>query len=234
MSGMPTVNFSGKLSSVQVITEHTNSEIQPWINAISLAGANMEKWVGGHTVQTAQKIAVIIGQSSDNNIQRVIDFCENLFSDTTLSVRYFLMWDDSQETSIKHDRIRLIRYMSLAPNDFVEKVNRSLYKARLPLFLRTGYNVEICEELVEIQSVKYRKIILRSFKMAGWKQDVEYQSLHLFIHNKELYELTGETIEKIPETGSVKIRLWKHIEVEDSRFDATMSLDVFKNTDADE
>lgn len=114
-------------------------------------------------MQTAQKIAVIIGGSSDDNIQRVIDCCEALFSDTTLSVRYFLMFDDNQETSIKHDRIRLIRYMSLAPNSFVEMVIRSLYKARLPYFLRTGYEIEVCEELEEVENVAYRKIIIRSY-----------------------------------------------------------------------
>jgi len=89
--------------------------------------------------------------------------------------------------------------MNMSPNDFVDRLNRSLYKARLPVFLRKGFNAEICEELLEIDNIKYRKIILRSYKMAPKNAEIEYESLYLYIHNKELYEIRDGEVTKIPE-----------------------------------
>lgn len=122
-----------------MITIETASHIQPWIDAITSAGAKIEKGeevVVGLQGQTSQKIAVIMSMTHDETIQRNIDFYEALFSDPTLSVRYFLFMNDGAHTHVEHDRLRVVPFMSLSPHDCIEKISRSLYKARLPMKLR--------------------------------------------------------------------------------------------------
>lgn len=100
--------------------------------------------------------------------------------------------------------------------------------------MRKSYNVEICEELLEIDDVRYRKIILRSFKNNGDKQEIEYESLYLYIHNKELYEIRNGEVTKIPEDGFVTLRAGYQIQTQDSRFDGQLPLASLKNNDTDE
>jgi hypothetical protein len=63
---------------------------------------------------------------------------------------------------------------------------------------------------------------------------VEYESLYLYIHNKELYEIRDGEVKKIPEDGSVTIRAGSQIEKQDSRFDAPLPLISLKNNESDE
>lgn len=48
-------------------------------------------------------------------------------------------------------RFRIIDATKVAPYDLPIQVNRALYKSRLPLFLRTGYDVEVDTELQTIE-----------------------------------------------------------------------------------
>ena len=82
--------------------------------------------------------------------------------------------------------------MAIAPDAVPEMIKRSLYKARLPRFLRTGYEVEIYDEIREYRGEKYRKIIIQSFDGKG---DLDYITTNLYIHNKELYQWTEATSE---------------------------------------
>lgn len=84
-----------------------------------------------------------------------------------MSVRFFyLKWDEPVEESTRFDylnwsmkepgieavlaRFRIINATKVAPHDLPIHVNRALYKSRLPLFLRKGYDIEIATELREI------------------------------------------------------------------------------------
>ena len=63
----------------------------------------------------------------------MIDLCEQqLVDDVTLSVRYFMLADEEDSDIPEHHRVRIISLMNMAPNDFVDRLNRFLYKARLP------------------------------------------------------------------------------------------------------
>jgi hypothetical protein len=100
-------------------------------------------------------------------------------------VRYFILSKKGNKPGYEHDKIRVINLSNFAPNELPDTINISLYKARLPKFLRTGYNVEICEETLENKGVIFRKIIIRSFDSAGV---LLKQSLNLYIHHKQVYE----------------------------------------------
>lgn len=65
--------------------------------------------------------------------QAAIDICEQqLADDVTLSVRYFMLADEGDTDIPEHHQVRIISLMNMAPNDFVARLNTSLYKARLP------------------------------------------------------------------------------------------------------
>lgn len=106
--------------------------------------------------------------------------------------------------------------------------------------MRKSYTVQICDELLELgdvlerKDIRYRKIIIRSFKSASEKQEIEYESLYLYIHNKELYEIRDGVVQKIPEDGFVTIRPGSQIEKQDSKFDGPMPLSSLKNNESDE
>lgn len=220
---------AGKLVWVQIITTHISEHVWAWVNALVRAGATVDDGVGEMIEKKSIKIGVIIWPASLSQRQKVIDICEQqLTDDVTLSVRYFMLADEGDTDIPEHHRVRIISLMNMAPNDFVARLNTSLYKARLPWFLRKSYNAAICDELLELGWIKYRKIILRSFKEIRWKQEIEYQSLYLYIHNKELYEIHNGTIKKIPEDGFVIIRHGNQIQTKDSRFDAAMPLSSLK------
>lgn len=232
---------AGKLEWVQIITTHISEHEQAWIKALVRAGATMDDGVGETIEKKSIKIGVIIWLCSMAKRQAVIDMCEQqLADDVTLSVRYFMLADEGDTDIPEHHRVRIISLMNMAPNDFVDRLNTCLYKARLPWFLRKSYNVEICDELLELEDVlsrkdiRYRKIIIRSFKNTSEKQEIEYESLYLYIHNKELYEIRDGVVQKIPEDGFVTIRAGSQIEKQDSRFDAPLPLASLKNNESDE
>lgn len=226
---------TGKLEWVQIITSHISEYVRAWIDSIELAGAIMENGVGEVIEKKSIKIGVIIWPASLSERQRVIDICEQqLADDGTLSVRYFILADQSDAEIPEHHRARLVLFKNMSPNDFVDRLNRSLYKARLPVFLRKGFNAEICEELLEIDDIKYRKIILRSYKMAPKNAEIEYESLYLYIHNKELYEIRDGEVTKISEDWFVMVRHGNQIVTQNNRFDAQMPLGSLRNNDSDE
>ena len=231
---LPSPN-TGKLEWVQIITSHISDDVRAWINAIVRAGATVDDGVGEVIEKKSIKIGVIIWPTWLSERQAVINICEQqLADDVALSVRYFILADEGDTKIPDHHRVRLISFMNMAPNDFVDRLNRSLYKARLPWFLRKSYNVEICEGLLELESVRYRKIILRTFKTTWKKEEIEYESLYLYIHNKELYEIRDGKVKKIPEDGFVIIRPGSQIQKNSPRFDAPMPLNSLKNNDTDE
>lgn len=226
---------TGKLEWVQIITAHISNHVQAWVNALVRSGAIVDDGVGEAMEKKSFKIGVIIWPTGLLERQAIIDICEQqLADDVTLSVRYFMLADENDTEIPEHHRARIVSFMNMAPNDFVNRLNRSLYKARLPWFLRKSYNVEICEELLELEGVRYRKIILRSFKTTWKKQEIEYESLYLYIHNKELYQIQGGIVVKIPEGDFVMIRPGNQIQAENSKFDAPRSLSVFNNNESDE
>lgn len=226
---------TGKLEWVQIITAHISDHVRAWVNALVRAGATVDDGVGEVIEKKSIKIGVIIWPASLSEREEVIRILEQqLADDVTLSVRYFILADEGDTEIPDHHRVRLVSFMNMAPNDFVDRLNVSLYKARLPWFLRKSYNVEICEELLEIDDVRYRKIILRSFKNNWDRQEIEYESLYLYIHNKELYEISDGEVTKIPEDGFVTLRAGYQIQTQDSRFDGQLPLASLKNNDTDE
>lgn len=226
---------TGKLEWVQIITAHISEYVRTWVNAIVRAWATVDNGVGEVIEKKSIKIGVIIWPTHLSERQAIIDICEQqLADDVALSVRYFILADEGDTEIPDHHRVRFIPFMNMAPNDFVDRLNRSLYKARLPWFLRKSYNVEICEKLLELENIRYRKIILRTFKTTWKKEEIEYESLYLYIHNKELYEIRDGKVKKIPEDGFVIIRPGSQIQKKSSRFDAPMPLSSLKNNDIDE
>jgi hypothetical protein len=62
---------------------------------------------------------------------------------------FYLKW--SQNISVSSGpRFRIIDAKKIAAYDLPIHINRSLYKARLPYFLRKGYDIEIASELLDI------------------------------------------------------------------------------------
>lgn len=232
---------TGKLEWVQIITTHISEHVRAWVNALVRAGATVDDGVGEMIEKKSIKIGVIIWLCSMAERQAAIDICEQqLADDVTLSVRYFMLADEGDTDIPEHHQVRIISLMNMAPNDFVARLNTSLYKARLPWFLRKSYTVQICDELLELgdvlerKDIRYRKIIIRSFKSTSEKQEIEYESLYLYIHNKELYEIRDGVVQKIPEDGFVTIRPGSQIEKQNSKFDGPMPLGSLKNNESDE
>ncbi len=231
---LPSPN-TGKLEWVQIITAHISDHVRAWVDALVRAGATVDDGVGEVIEKKSIKIGVIIWPTDLSERQKIIDICEKqLADDVTLSVRYFILADEDDTEIPDHHRVRIVSFMNMAPNDFVARLNTSLYKARLPWFLRKSYNVEICEELLELENIRYRKIILRTFKTTWKKEEIEYESLYLYIHNKELYEIKEGVITKIPEESFVTIRPGNQIESGNTRFDASIPLSMLKNNESDE
>ncbi len=214
MISTPDFPHTDKLKWVHVITVETDAHIQRWIDAVMSAGAKIEQGeevVAGLRGQTSQKIAIIMGDTlDDRTIQENIDKYEALFADPTLSVRYFLFMRDWSTSYVEHDRVRTIPYMAFSPHDLIERMSRSLYKARLPYFLRTGYSVEICDELENIEGVNYRKIIIRSYVQRPDNRELEYESTDLYIHNKELYEIRDKKLIKLNDDSNVWVKKGNH------------------------
>lgn len=225
-----------ELAGVSVIFHDITERIQPWADAVVDAGATVYA-EGSDSIIEAQehttlKVAVIIGLTTDESrLRDIIEEHAGYFGDPVISVRYFLFVEQGQIPSFSHEKLRLVTYRDMAPNNLPKRINISLYKARLPHFLRTGYDVEILDEVVELEQVRYRKVIIRSFK--EWNQ-IEYQSLYLFIHNKELYEIINDTVRVIWEGNNIFVRKGEHLENNVSRFDGRVTLSLLRNAETQE
>ena len=158
-----------ELAGVSVIFHNITERIQSWVDAVTDAGAMIYE-EGSDAIIEAQEhttleVAVIIGLAADENrLQEIIEEHAEYFGDPVISVRYFLFVEQGQIPSFSHEKLRLITYRDMAPNNLPKRINVSLYKARLPHFLRTGYDVEIQDEVVELEQVRYRKVVIHSFR----------------------------------------------------------------------
>lgn len=236
LQGQESTPEQKELTGVSVIFHNITERIQSWVDAVVDAGATIYE-EGSDSIIEAQehttlKVAVIIGLAADENrLQEIIEEHSWYFGDPVISVRYFLFVEQGQIPSFSHEKLRLVTYRDMAPNNLPKRINISLYKARLPHFLRTGYDVEILDEVVELEQVRYRKVIIRSFK--EWNQ-IEYQSLYLFIHNKELYEIINDTVRVIWEGNNIFVRKGEHLENNVSRFDGRVTLSLLRNAETQE
>ena len=142
---------------------------------------------------TQQKIAIIFDETT--RIQTVQETTESfevfIHANPEMSVRFFyLKWDEAIEESRRFDylnwstkepgieavlaRFRIINATKVAPHDLPIHVNRALYKSRLPLFLRKGYDIEIATELREINWVEYRPITITKHLPSEMDQALDY------------------------------------------------------------
>lgn len=156
-----------KMSWVSVFTHSTTGYEEAWMDAIVESWAVMCEEGSGSAVMnavqkdTVLKVAVIIGLWVDESkLEEIIWEHELSFWGPECSVRYFVLSKKGNKPDYEHDKIRVIHLSNIAPNELPDAINISLYKARLPPFLRKGYNVEICEETLENKGVIYRKIRL--------------------------------------------------------------------------
>lgn len=184
------------LQTVSVVCFSKNEKTKCWIDALENNGINMLQDGIVQTLQdiARQKLAVILDQDTpEEKVEDIIQKYEALCDkDPLMSLRFFyLKWD--REISNRNDRLRIIDLMDIAPNELPARFNRALFKARLPVFLRTHYDIEISDTLEEIDGVQYRPIILRSYKKEGEKKVLEYATENLYIHNKCLYSFTSTT-----------------------------------------
>jgi hypothetical protein len=183
-----------ELEWVSVIFYHITERIQSWVDAVIEAGATIYE-EGSDGVISLQgdtniKVAVIIGLGvNEDRLEEIVQTGEQHFSDPAMSTRYFQFIWKGEVPKFSHEKIRLVTYADMAPNNLPKRINISLYKARLPHFLRTGYDVEIQDEVVELEQVRYRKVIIRS-SQRDEKNRPEYQT-HGYRHTyiiRSLYE----------------------------------------------
>lgn len=141
-----------ELAGVSVIFHNITERIQSWVDAVTDAGATVYEEGSDGVIalkdHTTLKVAVIIGPTTDEtHLTKIIQEHEEYFSDPVISVRYFLFVRKGEEPEFSHEKIEIVYYEDIAPNKTPEMINTVLYESRLPDFLRTGYDVEICEEL---------------------------------------------------------------------------------------
>lgn len=123
-----------------------------------------------------QKLAIILDQQTPANLlqTQVKKFEEYIRSNPESSVRFFLLhWSQDKEVP-DGDRFESINIDQISANDFPAIINKILYKARLPLFLRNGYDVEIKPKLANIGGVEYRPIVIRSYNPSEIDTACEY------------------------------------------------------------
>ncbi len=226
-----------ELEWVSVIFYHITERIQSWVDAVIEAGATIYE-EGSDAVIAAidhniLKVAVIIGQTDEEHLREIIEAHEEYFSDPVISVRYFLFVRKGEEPLFSHDRIEIVHYRDIAPTKTPEMINKVLYFSRLPPFLRTGYDVEICEELEPFDWISFRKIIIRSY--IGEEKELNYETLSLYIHHKDLYEfrelvdpldvkVKHNAMVKIDENSDIKVRKGKFVHEDNDRFDGPIAL----------
>lgn len=85
----------------------------------------------------------------------------------------------------------------IAANDFPIHINRSINKARLPYFLRKGYDIEITHKLKNIGGENYREIIMKKHLQSEIESAAEYsdKTRYVFVSDKrvqKMYKVTEE------------------------------------------
>lgn len=178
------------LQTVNVVSFSNNNVAQLWIDALRKNGAEMLEDSAVQSLQdiTRQKLAVILDQDiPDECIETIISKYESLYlSDATRSLRFFVcIWDKT--ISNETDRLRIVDITNMAPNAFPARVNRALFKSRLPAFLRKYYEVDIADTLEEINGIQYRPITIQGYKKTWEIKILEYITEWLYIHDKWLY-----------------------------------------------
>ncbi len=160
---------------------------------------------------TRQKLAIIFDQDTppETTEGQVARFEKFIQKNPESSVRFlFLHWDQQREMSDR-ERFESINIDQISANDFPAIINKILYKARLPLFLRKGYHVEISDSLEQIEWVTYRPITLYTYKWAWKDGELEYVTEHLYIHEKKLYLYKPQIgqLQEIGEDGMIYVRI---------------------------
>jgi hypothetical protein len=163
-----------------------------------------------------QKIAIIFDQETEiQTIQTTIEFFEKfIYENPEISVRFFyLKWDEAVEDSRRFDylnwsmkdpgieavlaRFRIIDVTKIAPYDLPTRMNRALYKSRLPFFLRKGYDVEITHKLTKVDGENYRHITMKKHLQSELESAAEYSDKTHYVFMKEkkvqkMYRVTEE------------------------------------------
>lgn len=156
-----------ELAGVSVIFHNITERIREWTDAIIHAGGTVYEEGSDEVIAAAEhitlKVAVIIGNTDESHLEKIIQEHEQYFADPLITVVYFLFVRKGEEPKFSHDRIKILYYADIAPKETPKMINSVLSADRLPPFLRTGYDVEICENLLEIDAIKYRKVIVRSY-----------------------------------------------------------------------
>lgn len=93
--------------------------------------------------------------------------------------------------------MRVINAKKIAADDFPIHINRSLYKARLPYFLRKGYDIEISHKLSTIDGENYRHITMKKHLHSELESAAEYsdKTQYVFVSDKrvqKMYRVTEE------------------------------------------
>lgn len=200
------------LQTVSIVCLSKWSETRLWVDALKNNGAEMLEDEAIQSLQdiTRQKLAVIFDQKiTDLEKYRIIQKYESLHEkDVVRSLRFFeCIW--SKETSADHDRLRIINLMNIAPDTLPAHVNRALFKSRLPAFLRKHYDVDISDVLEEIEWIHYRPITVRAYKKNQETREIDYETNHLYIHDKRLYIQISEasnTLVRVSEGDKVWIQ----------------------------
>lgn len=180
------------LQTVSVVITSHNPATKIWMNALRKNGAEMldDKDVQSLWQISRQKVAVILDQDvPKDRITEIIQKYEQICQQNPfVSLRFFgLQWD--KEISHENDRLRIINIEDdIWPSALPPRINRALFKARLPDFLRKHYSVDISDKLEEINGITYRPVTIRSF-IKTWerKWEIDYETENLYIHEKCLY-----------------------------------------------
>jgi len=164
----PSTSAASDLQTVNVVSFSKNPKAELYIDALQENGAEMLEDRNIHSLQdiTRQKLAVILDQDmSEERMTEIMEKYEKMCEqDPLMSLRFFcLKWD--KEISNTNDRLRIIDIKNtVLPAAFPVRMNRDLFKARLPAFLRKNYNVEISDVLEPIGEVHYRPIVIRKYE----------------------------------------------------------------------
>lgn len=216
MLSTPDFPHKYKLNWVNVITVNTQPYLQPWIDTIVEAGAILENHTLDEDIsnlleRVSQKVAIIIDEIDPEKIQVIIKKYGDIFSSNENSLRFVLFMKDGQSVDIQNDRIHTIQYRAHSLHDCIENISSALYKARLPVKLREWFDVEITDEILELEQVRYRKIIVRTY-IDKDKKELKYKTTGLYIHNKQLYEMTDKEMKLSLEEGDnplVHVQCWR-------------------------
>lgn len=146
---------------------------------------------------TQQKIAVIVDQSMWNHdLEKLITLSDSFIEENPdMSLRIFYLRWSHAIPAISWWRLRVIDANKVAPYDLPIHINRSLYKARLPYFLRQGYDIEISHDLQNINGENYRPITIKKHLQSEIDSAADYSDTTHYIFAKDnriqrMYQVT--------------------------------------------